>query len=74
MFAAIIGILFVVSMIAPVLEVIGLVIGAVFSGVVMILKEVFAGREILLGLVMGLVLYFRLRKRNEVKAGEDNVC
>ena len=69
MFGAIIGILFGLYAIAAVINVIGVVIGAVFSGATFILAEVFSGEGIVLGIVIGLALYFWLKRRNTVHEG-----
>ena len=69
MFGAIIGILFGLYVIAAVINVIGVVIGAVFSGATFILAEVFSGEGIALGIAIGLALYFWLKRRNTVNEG-----
>lgn len=67
MFVMMVGILFGVYVIAAVINVIGVIIGAVFSGAGALLGEivsgVFSGEGLALGIVIGLVWYF-LRKRN----------
>ena len=68
MFAAIVGILFILYVITAVINVIGVVIGAVFSGAAFMLGEVFSGEGLVIGMVIGLVLYYWLKKRNA--AGE----
>ncbi|MCR5294757.1 MAG: hypothetical protein K6E30_06220 [Lachnospiraceae bacterium] len=69
MFGVIIGILFGLYVIAAVINVIGVIIGAVFSGATFILAEVFSGEGIVLGIVIGLALYFWLKKRNAANMG-----
>ena len=66
MFGAMIGILFGLYVILAVINVIGVVVGAVFSGASFLLAEVFSGEGIAAGIAIGLVLYFRLKKRNAV--------
>ena len=68
MFGAIIGILFGLYAVVAAINVIGVVIGAVFSGAAFVLGEVFSGGGLVIGMVIGLVLYYRLKKRNA--AGE----
>jgi len=69
MFGAIIGILFGLYVIAAVINVIGVVIGAVFSGMSFALAEVFSGEGIAIGIAIGLVLYFWLKGRNAADEG-----
>ena len=64
MFGAIIGILFGLYAVVAVIN----VIGAVFSGAAFMLGEVFSGEGLVIGMVIGLVLYYWLKKRNA--AGE----
>ena len=66
MFGAMIGILFGLYVILAAINVIGVVIGSVFSGASFLLAEVFSGEGIAVGIAIGLVLYFRLKKRNAV--------
>ncbi|MBQ6514218.1 MAG: hypothetical protein IJI09_05785 [Clostridia bacterium] len=68
MFGAIIGILFGLYAVVAVINVIGVVIRAVFSGAAFMLGEVFSGEGLVIGMVIGLVLYYWLKKRNA--AGE----
>ena len=68
MFGAIIGILFGLYAVVAVINVIGVVIGAVFSGAAFMLGEVFSSEGLVIGMVIGLVLYYWLKKRNA--AGE----
>ena len=69
MCAAIVGILFILYVITAVINVIGVVIGAVFSGAAFMLGEVFSGEGLVIGIVIGLVLYFWLKKRNAANMG-----
>ncbi len=69
MFGAIIGIVFGLYAVGAVINVIGVVIGAVFSGAVFMLGEVFSGEGLVIGIVIGLVLYFWLKKRNASNMG-----
>ena len=69
MFMVIIGVLFVLYVMAAMLNVIGMVIGAVFSGATFILADIFSGEGIVLGIVIGLALYFWLKRRNAANAG-----
>ena len=69
MFGAIIGIVFGLYAVVAVINVIGAVIGAVFSGAAFMLGEVFFGEGLVIGIVIGLVLYFWLKKRNAANMG-----
>ncbi len=69
MFGAIIGILFGLYVIAAVINVIGVIIGAVFSGMSFMLAEVFSGEGIAVGIAIGLVLYFWLKRKNTANEG-----
>ena len=69
MFGAIIGIVFGLYVVVAVFNVIGAVIWAVFSGTAFMIGEVFSGEGLVIGIVIGLVLYFRLKIRNAV--GEE---
>ena len=69
MFGAIIGIVFGLYVVVAVINVIGAVIWAVFSGTAFMIGEVFSCEGLVIGIVIGLVLYFRLKKRNAV--GEE---
>nr|AHF25971.1 hypothetical protein [uncultured bacterium Contigcl_1556] len=69
MFGAIIGIVFGLYAVVAVINVIGVVIGAVFSGAAFMLGEVFSGEGLVIGIVIGLVLYFWLKKRNASNMG-----
>ena len=69
MFGAIIGIVFGLYAVVAVINVIGVVIGAVFSGAAFMLGEVFSGEGLVIGIVIGLVLYFWLKKRNATNMG-----
>ena len=53
MFGAIIGIVFGLYAVVAVINVIGVVIGAVFSGAAFMLGEVFSGEGLVIGIVMG---------------------
>ena len=69
MFGAIIGILFALYAVAAVINVIGMVIGAVFSGAACVLTEAFSGGGFAVGIAIGLVLYFWLKRRNAANEG-----
>ena len=73
MFGMIVGILFGLYVIAAVINVVGVIIGAVFSGVGTLLGGIFSaafsGEGILIGIVIGLAWYFSMKKRNTVKEG-----
>ena len=69
MFMVIIGILFVLYVMAAMLNVIGMVIGAVFSGAACVLTEAFSGGGLAVGIAIGLALYFWLKRRNAVNEG-----
>ena len=69
MFGAIIGIVFGLYAVVAVINVIGVMIGAVFSGAAFMLGEVFSGEGLVIGIVIGLVLYFWLKKRNASNMG-----
>ena len=73
MFGAIIGIVFGLYAVVAVINVIGVVIGAVFSGAAFMLGEVFSGEGLVIGIVIGLVLFyaFRNKKRNEPASTVD---
>ena len=66
MFVAIVGILVILYMAAALVNVVGVVIGAVFSGAAFLLAEVFSGEGIVIGIVIGVALYYWLKKRNAV--------
>ena len=73
MFGMIVGVLFGLYAIAAVINVVGVIIGAVFSGIGSligrIVYSVFSGEGLAVGIVIGLVWYFWMKKRNLVKEG-----
>ena len=65
----IVAVMSVLAALVGVVGVVGVIIGAVFSGASLIFAEAFSGEAIVIGIVMGLVLYFWLRNRNQAKEG-----
>ena len=73
MFGMIVGILFGLYVIAAVINVIGVIIGAVFFGAGSLLSGIFSlafsGEGLVAGIVLGVLAYNLFRKRNT--AGEE---
>ena len=77
MFGMIVGILFVLYVIAAVINVVGVIIGAVFSGVGSIIGGIFSlteaeftGEGLAVGIVLGILLFYWLKKRNAAARSE----
>ena len=72
MFGAIIGILFGLYVILAVINVIGVIIGAVFSGVGSLIGGIssmaFSGEGLAVGIMLGALAYMFFQKRNTEKA------
>ena len=71
MFGMIVGILFGVYVIAAVINVAGVIIGAVFSGIGSVIgglfsltESAFTGEGLVAGIVLGILIFCRLKKRN----------
>ena len=73
MFGMIIGVVFGLYVMAAVFNVVGVIIGAVFSGIGSligrIVYSVFSCEGLAVGIVIGLIWYFWMKKRNLVKEG-----
>ena len=59
-----------IAVIGGVLGLIGSILGGIFSGLASVASGVFSGSGVAIGIVMGLALYFWLKKRNEAKEEE----
>ena len=59
-----------IAVIGGVLGLVGSIIGGIFSGLTYLASSVFSGSGVAIGIVMGLALYFWLKKRNEAKEEE----
>ena len=68
MFGAIVGVIFGIYVVLALLNVAGLIVGAVFSGMASLIAGAFSGEGIVLGIVIGLVWYY-LSRKNTVKEG-----
>lgn len=72
MFGAIIGILFGLYVILAVINVIGVIIGAVFSGIGSLIGGIssmaFSGEGLAVGIMLGALAYMFFQKRNKEKA------
>ena len=60
-----------IAVIGGVLGLIGSILGGIFSGLASVASEAFSGSGIAIGIVMGLALYFWLKKRNAVTEEES---
>ena len=60
------------AVLAGVLGLIGSIIGGVFEGLVSLASGVFSGSGLVIGIVIGLALYFWLKKRNAAKEEESS--
>lgn len=67
MFGLVIGFVVLVYAIAAVIGLAGVIIGGVFSIFGSMVSAVFSGEGILLGIVIGMALYFWMKKRNTVE-------
>ena len=75
MFGMIVGILFVLYVIAAVINVVGVIIGAVFSGIGSLIGGIFSLTEaaftsegLVVGIVLGILLFYWLKKRNAARS------
>ena len=60
----------VVAVLGGILGLVGSIIGGVFEGLGSLASGAFTGSGLVIGIVIGLVLYFWLKKRNTVKEEE----
>ena len=60
-----------IAVIGGVLGLVGAVLGGVFSGLTSLASGVFSGSGVAIGIVMGLALYFWLKKRNAATEEES---
>ena len=60
-----------IAVIGGVLGLIGSILGGIFSGLASVASEAFSGSGIAIGIVMGLALYFWLKKRNAATEEES---
>ena len=60
-----------IAVIGGVLGLVGSIIGGIFSGLASLASGAFSGGSVLAGVVIGLALYFWLKKRNEGTEGES---
>ena len=56
---------FAIAVIGGVLGLAGSIIGGIFSGLASLASGAFSGIGVVIGIVIGLALYFRLKKRDE---------
>ena len=56
---------FAIAVIGGVLGLAGSIIGGIFSGLTSLASGAFSGPGVVIGIVIGLALYFRLKKRDE---------
>ena len=60
-----------IAVLGGILGLIGSIIGGVFEGLGALAEGAFSGNGLVLGIVVGLALYFWMRKRNEAQADEE---
>ena len=60
-----------IAVIGGVLGLVGSIIGGIFSGLTSLVSGAFSGEGVAIGIVMGLALYFWLKKRNAAKEEES---
>ena len=60
-----------IAVIGGVLGLIGSILGGIFSGLASVASGVFSGSGVAIGIVMGLALYFWLKKRNAATEEES---
>lgn len=56
---------FAIAVIGGVLGLAGSIVGGIFSGLTSLASGAFSGTGVVIGIVIGLALYFRLKKRDE---------
>ena len=61
-----------IVVIGGVLGLIGTIIGGIFSGLISLASSAFSGSGVVIGFVIGLALYFGLKKRNAVQEEESS--
>ena len=61
-----------IIVIGGVLGLIGSIIGGIFSGLISLASSAFSGSGVVIGFVIGLALYFGLKKRNAVQEEESS--
>ena len=59
-----------ISVVCGVLGLIGSVIGGIFAGLASLASGVFSGRGLVIGIVIGVVLYYYIRRQNNNTAEE----
>ncbi len=60
-----------IAVVGGVLGLVGSIIGGIFSGMAHLASGAFSGGGILVGIAIGLALYFWMKKRNEVREEES---
>ena len=58
------------AVVGGVFSLIGTVIGGIFSGLVTVASGIFSGSGLVIGIVIGIALYYYIRRNNET-AGEE---
>ena len=61
-----------IAVIGGVLGLVGSIIGGIFSGLASLASGVFSGSGVLIGIVIGLALYFGLNKKNKAQEEESS--
>ena len=61
-----------IAVIGGVLGLVGSIIGGIFSGLASLASSAFSGNGVLIGIVIGLVLYFGLKKKNEAQEEDSS--